>query len=82
MVHRVKRLKDARTEAAKDIAELQARKTAELAEIQKQHTDQSALEAKIQQETEQRLEAVREQFEKNKAEAITKLVEAVSTVEA
>ncbi|KAJ1960196.1 hypothetical protein GGI12_003935 [Dipsacomyces acuminosporus] len=79
--YRVRRLKDARTEAAKDIAELQARKNAELEEIHAKSANQTSLKENIQKETDSKLATVKAQFEQNKQEAILKLVEAVSTAD-
>lgn len=75
---RVKRLRDARTEAAKDISELQKSKNEELQEIQEQSANQTDLSEGIQKDTDEKLIAVKDQFEKNKQAAIDKLVEAVT----
>ncbi|KAJ2008652.1 hypothetical protein GGI04_001047 [Coemansia thaxteri] len=79
--YRVKRLKDARTEAAKDISELQARKNSELAAIQNKSVDQDGLIESIQRDTDERLAGIRSQFEQHKNAAVAKLTEAVSWVE-
>ncbi|KAJ2726220.1 hypothetical protein GGI07_000697 [Coemansia sp. Benny D115] len=77
--YRVKRLNNARTEATTDIEKIRARKNQELEEIQKKSVNQSEMSANIQKETDAQMAAIREQFEKNKQEAIAKLIEAVVT---
>ncbi|KAJ1824360.1 hypothetical protein LPJ60_000818 [Coemansia sp. RSA 2675] len=76
---RVRRLRDARTEAAKDISELQARKTSELLAIQQKSVNQTELTESIQRDTDEKLVGIRSQFEQNKQQAVAKLVEAVSS---
>ncbi|KAJ2211782.1 hypothetical protein EV179_005219 [Coemansia sp. RSA 487] len=75
------RLNDARSEAAKEIAELQVRKNEELEKIQKDSIDQTALTETIEKDTAEKLKATTAMFEKNKAKAMSKLVEAVVTAE-
>ncbi|KAJ2814524.1 hypothetical protein FBU31_007258, partial [Coemansia sp. 'formosensis'] len=70
---------DARTEAAKDISELQARKTRELSAIQQKSVNQSELTESIQRDTDERLVGIRNQFEQHKQQAVAKMVEAVSS---
>ncbi|KAJ2240588.1 hypothetical protein GGI13_007618 [Coemansia sp. RSA 455] len=77
--YRVRRLRDARTEAAKDISELQARKTSELSAIQQKSVNQTELTESIQRDTDERLVGIRSQFEQQKQQAVAKLVEAVSS---
>ncbi|KAJ2782693.1 hypothetical protein H4R18_002119 [Coemansia javaensis] len=76
---RVRYLKEARSEAAKAIAKLQAQKNEELAAIQRESADQTELSQSIEADTQQKLAAIRAQFEANKAEAVRQLVEAVSS---
>ncbi|KAJ2035891.1 hypothetical protein H4S03_004012 [Coemansia sp. S3946] len=78
-IDRVRRLRDARTEAAKDISELQARKTSELSAIQQKSVNQTELTESIQRDTDERLVGIRSQFEQQKQQAVAKLVEAVSS---
>ncbi|KAJ2446048.1 hypothetical protein GGF42_005806, partial [Coemansia sp. RSA 2424] len=77
--YRVKRLRDARTEAAKDISELQTRKNSELVGIQQKSVNQSELTESIQRDTDEKLAGIRSQFEQHKQQAVAKLVEAVSS---
>ncbi|KAJ2607436.1 hypothetical protein H4S08_004828 [Coemansia sp. RSA 1365] len=79
--YRIEHLKDARNEATKDIAKLQARKNEELVEIQKKSANQTELTQSIAAETQQRLATIKSQFEKNKQEAVNRLIAAVSTVQ-
>ncbi|KAJ2654928.1 hypothetical protein GGH99_007249 [Coemansia sp. RSA 1285] len=80
-IDRGKRLTDARSGAASEIAELQERMNKELEKVQNDSVDQSALTEKIEKATAEKLEATMAMFEKNKAEAVSKLVEAVATAE-
>ncbi|KAJ1724775.1 hypothetical protein LPJ53_000982 [Coemansia erecta] len=79
--YRVKRLNNARTDAAAEIATIQERKNRELAEIQQKSVDQEELTQRIQRDTDERMSAIRQEFEQNKQLAVQKLVEAVTTVE-
>ncbi|KAJ1887375.1 hypothetical protein LPJ81_006526, partial [Coemansia sp. IMI 209127] len=80
-LYRGKRLNDARSEAAKEIAELQVRKNEELEKIQKDSIDQTALTESIENDTAEKLKATMAMFEKNRDDAVSKLVEAVATAE-
>ncbi|KAJ1761626.1 hypothetical protein LPJ77_001896 [Coemansia sp. RSA 2523] len=79
--YRIEHLKEARKMATEDINALQTRKNEELANIQKQGADQSELTKTIQADTGDKLAAITAQFEKNKQDAINKLVSAVTTAE-
>ncbi|KAJ1885333.1 hypothetical protein LPJ66_010167, partial [Kickxella alabastrina] len=78
---RVKRLNNARKDAAEDISKIQARKARELEEIQKKSVNQTELTESIQKETDERMVTIREQFEKNKQAAVAKIIEAVATAD-
>ncbi|KAJ1886318.1 hypothetical protein LPJ66_009690, partial [Kickxella alabastrina] len=79
--YRVKRLNNARKDAAEDISKIQARKARELEEIQKKSVNQTELTESIQKETDERMVTIREQFEKNKQAAVAKIIEAVATAD-
>ncbi|KAJ3416517.1 H(+)-transporting V1 sector ATPase subunit G [Chytridiales sp. JEL 0842] len=80
--YRVQRLKDARTEAAKEIEVLKAEKQKEFLEYEKQYvgnTDDSY--AKVNQETDQKLVEINEAFKTNQDLVFRKLLEAVVNVD-
>jgi len=79
--YRVKRLKDARAEAAKEIEELKAKKNAEFAEFEKTHsgsTDENAAKANL--ETEQKLREIETDYNNNKDKVVKQLVDSVLNV--
>ncbi|KAI9502194.1 H+-ATPase G subunit-domain-containing protein [Coemansia spiralis] len=80
-LYRGKRLNDARSEAAKEIAELQEQKNKELEKIQLDSIDQTALTETIEKETAEKIKVTLAMFDKNKSKAVAKMVEAVTTVE-
>ncbi|KAJ2591101.1 hypothetical protein H4R99_006876 [Coemansia sp. RSA 1722] len=73
--YRVKRLNNARTDAAAEIKKIQERKARDLEEIQKNLT------VNIQKDTDEKMAAIKEQFEIKKSEAVVKLVDAVISVD-
>ncbi|KAG9295812.1 hypothetical protein G9A89_009041 [Geosiphon pyriformis] len=78
---RIQKLKDARTEAAKEIEELKARKNAELQAFEAEHTgnsDQSF--ARVAAETEVRLTEIQEAVQRHKHLVTERLFEAITTV--
>ncbi|KAJ3033853.1 H(+)-transporting V1 sector ATPase subunit G [Rhizophlyctis rosea] len=78
---RVQRLKDARTEAAKDVEALKADKNKEFAGFEKQFSGTSDdTFARVNQETEQRLVEVRQAYEKNKELVIERLLAGITNV--
>ncbi|KAJ3197475.1 H(+)-transporting V1 sector ATPase subunit G [Irineochytrium annulatum] len=80
--YRVQRLKDARTEAAKEIEVLKQEKNREFANYETQYSG-STTEGfgKIDAETDQRLVEINELYRKNKAQVIEKLLKCVVEVE-
>ncbi|KAJ2845263.1 hypothetical protein J3B02_004730, partial [Coemansia erecta] len=78
---RVKRLNNARTDAIAEIETIQKRKAHDLEEIQKNSVNQEELASNIQKDTDEKMAAIKEQFEKKKADAVAKLVEAVVTAD-
>ncbi|KAJ1807905.1 hypothetical protein LPJ75_004696, partial [Coemansia sp. RSA 2598] len=79
--YRVKRLNSARIEAGADIKTIQEAKARDLEEIQKNSVNQEELTQSIQKDTDEKMAAIKAQFEKKKAEAVAKLVEAVVSVD-
>ncbi|KAJ2698318.1 hypothetical protein FB645_005675 [Coemansia sp. IMI 203386] len=79
--YRVKRLNNARTDAAAEIKKIQERKARDLEEIQKNSVNQEELTVNIQKDTEEKMAAIKEQFEIKKSEAVIKLVDAVIYVD-
>eukprot|EP00842_Homolaphlyctis_polyrhiza_P001468 jgi/Hompol1/2321/HPOL_005947-RA len=81
--YRVQRLKDARTEASKDIDALKAQKTQEFQEFEKQFAgDSDESVSKALQQTEQSLLDINEAIKKNKEAVIEKLLQTVAKCEA
>ncbi|KAJ2452965.1 hypothetical protein EV183_002550 [Coemansia sp. RSA 2336] len=76
--YRIEHLKEARKMATQAITELQERKNGELAKIQQESTNHSELEQSIKEDTDKKMAAIKEQFEKNKQEAVDKLVSVVT----
>ncbi|CAO3622752.1 unnamed protein product [Mucor hiemalis] len=81
-VDRVQRLKDARSEAAKEIEELKAQKNSEYQNFVAQHSGQSDQSlGKVDQETETKIEEIREQAAEKKGDAVEKMMKAITVVE-
>jgi len=73
--YRNQRVKDARTEAAKEIEAYKAKKEQDFQQYQKEHSgDTDALSKEIDQKTADDLNKINEQFEKNREEVIKKLL--------
>lgn len=80
-VDRVQRLKDARTEAAKEIDDLRSKKQAELAQMEQGNSGSNdQIAKKLDGDTEKNLANLRSQFETNKQVAVQRLVETVMKV--
>ncbi|KAJ1539746.1 H(+)-transporting V1 sector ATPase subunit G, partial [Cladochytrium tenue] len=80
--YRVQRLKDARTEAAKDIEALKLEKNREFANFEQQFAGTSdGGFAKVNEETEKKLVEIQEAYQKNKALVIEKMLAAVTNVQ-
>ncbi|KAF0480159.1 V-type ATPase [Gigaspora margarita] len=80
--YRVQRLKEARTEAIKEIEALKARKNAEFQSFEAEHagsSDQSV--ALVEAETESKLITIKEAFENKKPLVMEKLFAAVTNVQ-
>jgi len=80
--YRVQRLKDARTDAAKEIEELKAQKNTEFRKFETEHagtSDQSF--AKLAAETDAKLATIQIAFEESKNLVIEKLLTTVTAVE-
>ncbi|KAF9961584.1 H(+)-transporting V1 sector ATPase subunit G [Modicella reniformis] len=80
--YRVQRLKDARTEAAKDIDELKAAKNKEFEAFEQQHAGSSdQTSQRVEAETTQKRAEIEDAFAKNREAVLQKLLETVYTVE-
>ncbi|KAK0526287.1 hypothetical protein OC834_004856 [Tilletia horrida] len=81
--YRTQKLKDARSEAAKDIEDLKAKKEKEFQAFQKEHEGtQSTAASAAEKETTQQIEALNQAFEKNRAGVVAKLLERITEVQA
>ncbi|KAJ3049004.1 H(+)-transporting V1 sector ATPase subunit G [Rhizophlyctis rosea] len=79
--YRIQRLKDARTEAAKEVEALKGEKNKEFAGFEKQFSGNSDdTFAKVNEETEERLVEVRQAYEKNKDLVIERLLAGITNV--
>ncbi|KAJ3083192.1 H(+)-transporting V1 sector ATPase subunit G, partial [Quaeritorhiza haematococci] len=79
--YRVQRLKDARTEAAKEIEELKAQKMKEFQAFEQQYSGSNdAAFTKISAETEERLAAVNAAYRENKDMVIEKMLVSIAKV--
>ncbi|GAN01190.1 v-type ATPase [Mucor ambiguus] len=80
--YRVQRLKDARSEAAKEIEELKAQKNTEYQDFVAQHSGQSDQSlGKVDQETEAKIEEIRAAASNKKQDAVDKMIKAITNVE-
>ncbi|CAO3598083.1 unnamed protein product [Absidia cylindrospora] len=80
--HRIQRLKDARTEAAKDIEQLKAEKNAEFQQFTAQHSgqsDQSLIQ--VDKDTDTKVAEIQAAATENKEKAIELLLQAITNVE-
>ncbi|KAI3659363.1 hypothetical protein MP638_001285 [Amoeboaphelidium occidentale] len=78
--YRVQRLKDAKTEAVKEINTLKAQKEKEYEDISKKLSASDAT-SKVDVETDEKIKALKEAFNKNKDSVIQKLLDTVCRVE-
>jgi len=80
--YRVQRLKDARSEAQKEIDEYRRSKDAEFAKIEEKTRGSTAsAQTEVDRETETKLLTVKEAFNKNKDAVVKKLLDRVILVE-
>ncbi|CAO1633543.1 unnamed protein product [Parajaminaea phylloscopi] len=81
--YRTQKLKDARSEAAKEIDELKAKKDGEYQKFKKEHEGtQSSTQTQVQQETEKELKDIQAHFDKQKDDVVQKLLDRVVDVTA
>ncbi|PWN39199.1 hypothetical protein IE81DRAFT_326783 [Ceraceosorus guamensis] len=79
---RTQKIKDARSEAAKEIEELKATKEAEFKKTQKEHEGSSGSnQAKVDAATADQLKQLEEAFKKNRSGVVDKLLERVVEVD-
>ncbi|CAK9782086.1 V-type ATPase [Cutaneotrichosporon oleaginosum] len=80
--YRVQKLKDARTEAAKEIEEYKAQKEAEFNKFESEHTShKSTSQSTIDESTKKQLAEVEDSMKKNRGAALQKVVDRVLSVE-
>ncbi|KND01820.1 V-type ATPase, G subunit [Spizellomyces punctatus DAOM BR117] len=80
--YRVQRLKDARTEAQKEIEALKAQKNKEHADFEKQYTGSTDdIVSKANADTETQLKEVTAAYNRNKAQVIDKLLAGIVNVQ-
>ncbi|PWN26971.1 H+-ATPase G subunit [Jaminaea rosea] len=81
--HRTQKLKDARSEAAKDIEELKASKDQEYQKYKKEHeSEQSTSSSAVEKETDAELKRIEESYKKNRDDVVQKLLDRVVQVKA
>ncbi|KAI7881474.1 G subunit of V-type ATPase [Lichtheimia hyalospora FSU 10163] len=81
--YRIQRLKDARSEASKEIEELKAQKNQEYQNFVAQHSGASdASLGAVDQETEVKIGEIQSAFATNKEKAVEKMLEAIVNVQA
>ncbi|KAG0174055.1 H(+)-transporting V1 sector ATPase subunit G, partial [Apophysomyces sp. BC1021] len=79
--YRVQRLKDARSEAAKDIDQLKAQKNSEYQNSVAQHSGESDQSlGKVDQETEVKIAEIKAKYSEHKETAMGQLIEAIVNV--
>ncbi|KAG2188384.1 hypothetical protein INT44_001137 [Umbelopsis vinacea] len=78
--YRVQRLKDARTEATKEIDDIKAQKNAEYQQFISEHAGESGDAGKVHEETEEKLKEIAQQYKENKQKVIAKMMESLVTV--
>ncbi|GAB5587268.1 hypothetical protein Unana1_02168 [Umbelopsis nana] len=78
--YRVQRLKDARTEASKEIEDIKAQKNTEYQLFVSEHAGESGDAGKVHEETEQKLQQIAEEYKQNKQKVIEKMMESLITV--
>ncbi|TPX72622.1 hypothetical protein SpCBS45565_g00286 [Spizellomyces sp. 'palustris'] len=80
--NRVQRLKDARTEAQKEIEALKAQKNKDFADFEKQYTGSTDdIVSKANADTETQLKEVTAAYNKNKAQVVEKLLSGIVNVQ-
>ncbi|KAG0246044.1 H+-ATPase G subunit-domain-containing protein [Mortierella sp. GBAus27b] len=80
--YRAERLKDARTEAAKEIDKLKAEKDEAFKAFEQEHAGSSDQKTqRVEVETEQKRAEIEDAFAKNRAAVLQKLLDTVYTVE-
>ncbi|KAH8923652.1 V-type ATPase [Atractiella rhizophila] len=80
--YRVQRLKDARSQAAKDIEEYKTSKDREFEKFSNEHTGGSSeAEKLVNHQTEKELSELQSAFERNKGNVVEMLLERLMTVE-
>ncbi|KAI8997258.1 G subunit of V-type ATPase [Pilobolus umbonatus] len=80
--YRVQKLKDARSEAAKEIEELKAQKNKEYQQFVEQHSGQSDQSLSVvDQDTDVKIEGIRAAATENRQAAIDKMLQAIVKVE-
>ncbi|KAI9101368.1 H+-ATPase G subunit-domain-containing protein [Phlyctochytrium arcticum] len=80
--YRVQRLKDARTEAQKEIEQLKAQKTKEFQDFEKQYSGSSDdVVSNANAQTEVQLKEVQTLYEKNKEQVIQKMLDGILNVQ-
>ncbi|CDS06978.1 hypothetical protein LRAMOSA09501 [Lichtheimia ramosa] len=81
--YRIQRLKDARTEATKDIEELKAQKNQEYQNFVNEHAGASdASLSVVNQETDAKIAEIQNAFAQNKDKAVEKMLDAIINVQA
>ncbi|OAV92648.1 V-type ATPase, G subunit [Puccinia triticina 1-1 BBBD Race 1] len=80
--YRSQKLKDARGEAAKEIEALKAKREQEFNEFQQQHSGNTDSQQKVlEEETKQKIEVIKSEFNKNKAQVVSDLLSKVTDVQ-
>ncbi|KAI8072658.1 G subunit of V-type ATPase [Gongronella butleri] len=80
--HRIQRLKDARSEATKEIEQLKAEKNTEFQNFVAQHSGESDQSlGKVDKETDVKIEEIRAAYAQNKEKAIEQLLESITKVD-
>ncbi|KAH8929360.1 H+-ATPase G subunit [Atractiella rhizophila] len=80
--YRVQRLKDARSQAAKEIEEYKATKEGDFQQFSKEHSgDTTEGEKHVNEQTDKELEGLKSSYEKNKENVVNMLLERLMTVD-
>ncbi|GAB00035.1 uncharacterized protein L969DRAFT_610370 [Mixia osmundae IAM 14324] len=76
--YRTQKVKDARGEAAKEVEDLRRKKEEEFKEFEQEHSgDTSSAQTQVDKDTESTVDSIKSSFEKNKADAVKKLLDSV-----
>ncbi|KAA1118876.1 H(+)-transporting V1 sector ATPase subunit G [Puccinia graminis f. sp. tritici] len=79
---RSQKLKDARGEAAKEIETLKSKREDEFKEFEQQHSGNTDSQQKVlEEETKQKIEVIKSEFNKNKAQVVSDLLSKVTDVQ-